>query len=404
MEVDCLRYAELRNNAGSQIIDDTYRNYRLSYMLPVKLQRCCTGLHVSIDSQGRRICTFPYYDYANGKSYVWGKGELYPNPWCPKNTPNKAEGAYALESPESNLGLREGYVSDLHVGEHIRQRCQPMLKLFSAIFTTRFPISKDHNVPSMVALGAAMPNIIYNLTEDFYGYNTDRPIAFNINLWQRATSLTQQLYDADNSRDITFQGTNVGYTEFEGKIPKNNENFKAETFQEEAETAPVLYAFGLADSKINLDKGEMVIKNERNEVIFNNRFDYMRILDYFPSINALVLNGQNLSNSPKRLSYPGRKIAVVARPQGVFSTYWKKTTPFTLCTYCTGFWFPDPSTVEFTTCVSESFYYHDGRPCVNQQAVDHAALADVMILDVTGCTPGWRYEAETGRPFLEEVK
>ena len=398
-----MRYTELRNNAGSQIIDDTYRNYRLSYMLPVKIQRCCTGLHVAIDSQGRRICTFPYYDYANGKSYIWGRGALYPNPWCLKSTPNKAEGAYASNSPKSMLRLGESFVSDLHVGEHIRQRRQPMLGLWSAFFTTRFPVSRDHTVPSMVALGAAMPNIVYNLTVDFSGYNTDSPLSFNTNLWQRAPFLTQQLYDADNRRDITFHGTNVGYTEFEGQMPKSNENFTVETFQEEAETAPVLYAFGLADSKINLDKGEMVVKNERNEVVFNNRFDYMRILDYFPSINALVLNGQNLSNSPKRFSYPGRKIAVVARPQDVFCIR-EKSWPYTLYTYCTGFWFPDSSTVEFTTCTSASDYSQGGASLVNQNAVDHAALANVMILDVTGCTPGWKYEAETGRPFLEEVK
>lgn len=398
-----MQYIELRNNAGSQIIDDTYRNYRLSYMPWVKHQRCLTGLHVDIDSLGRRICTFPYYDYANGKSYIWEKGARYPNPWCPKNTPNKGENEYLLESPKFMLNFFGTSVMDLRAGERIRSRIQPKLAMWNVILTTRFPISQDHAVPSMIALGAAMPNIVYNLTLDFVSHSTEKPASVDINLWQRTTFLTQQLRDFNNHQDITFQGTNVGYTEFEGAIPKNNENFQSETFIEEAETAPILYAFGLADSKIDLNKGEIIVRNERNEMIFNNRFDYMRILDYFPNVNALVLNGQNLSNSPKRFSYPGRKIAVVARPQDVFCINKRSSYLSQIHTYCTGFWFPNPSTVEFTTCVSESSNHNGQISLINPKAVEHAALADVMILDVTGCTPYWKWEAETGRPYLEEV-
>ena len=387
-----LQYVELRNDAGSQIIDDTYQNYRLYYMLPVTTQRCFTGLHVDIAPDGRRVCTFPYYDYVNGKSYTWERGDLYPNPWCSKGVQNKD----SLYSPEFKCDYQGLYVTNWNVDSPIRHRLQPALVLDKRALRSTFLVGKEHKVPCLVALGSAMPNIVYNVSVDIFTEAPERIRAYIINLWQRAPSLTQQLYN------MSFQGDNVGYTDFNGKNPKNNENFKAGSFREEAETAPVIYSFGLADSEITLEKGEMIVRNERNTVIFNNRYDYMRILDYFPSINALLLSGGQLYNSPKRFSYPGRKIAVVSLSQSVCyvcGTYPKRYT------YCTGFWFPNPSTVEFTTCISEvGSHGEESVPLVNQDNVDLASLLNVMILDVTGCTPGWKYEAETGRPYLKEVE
>lgn len=239
-----------------------------------------------------------------------------------------------------------------------------------------------------------MPNIVYT----FASVSNRERKAHLINFWQRKNSLSQSLFYGK-----TFQGNNVGYTEFENGVPKNNGNFKAETFQEEAETAPILYAYGLKDSKIAFQKGEMIVRNERGEVVFNNRYDYMRMLVYFHNINALSLDGAGLHNTPKRFSFPGRRIAVSSLSQNACFAYAEGGKQYL---YNTGFWFPDPSTVEFTTCVSQlapegAF---ERYPDLSQEMVNLAALLNVMILDVTGCTPGWMQEAETGRPFLEEVK
>ena len=146
------------------------------------------------------------------------------------------------------------------------------------------------------------------------------------------------------------------------------------------------------------------MRNERGEVIFNNRYDYMRMLAYFHNVNALSLDGAGVHNVPKRFSFPGRRIAVSALSQNACFAYAEGGKQYL---YNTGFWFPDTSTVEFTTCVSqfmpggENERYPD---ILSQEMVNLAALLNVMILDVTGCTPGWMQEAETGRPFLEEVK
>lgn len=391
-----MKYIELRNNAGSQLIDDTYQNYRLYYMIPVQTQRCFTGLHVDLMPDGRRVCTFPYYDYANGKTYQWRQGERYPDPWCPKSAPNKSN---PFESPNFMFGLLGLLMTyPLQSMDPLACRVQALMRLNQAIFSTRFPISGSYQVPCIIALGAAMPNIVYSVMADFHRNDMDRSNAYIVNLWQRQTSLTQQLYNG-----VSFTGSNVGYTVFQSNKIVDNEKFKAETFIEEAETAPVLYSFGLADSKITLDKGELIVRNERGDVIFNNRYDYMRILDYFHGINALALNGHQLYNSPKRFSYPGRKIAVVATSQNTCISLGAYPEKYA---YNTGFWFPDPSTVEFTTCVSSLKNYNiDGpAPEVTQKEVDMASLLNVMILDVTGCTPGWKSEAETGRPYLKEVK
>ena len=143
--------------------------------------------------------------------------------------------------------------------------------------------------------------------------------------------------------------------------------------------------------------------NERGEVVFNNRYDYMRILDYFPSVNALSFDGAGIYNSPKRHSYPGRKIAVVALSQ---NACYAAGVGGDERLYNTGFWFPNPSTVEFTTCVTPFVRAQETEqyPGLSQDFASLASLLGVMILDVTGCTPGWKYEAETGKPFLVEIE
>ena len=387
-----MRYAEIRNNDGSSIIDDTYHNYRLNWMPDAKYQRCLTGLHVE-RVEGERVCTFPYYDYANSKTYSWVQGKLYPNPWCKKETPNKTR----WESPVMYFTRpRDIWTEGIFKG-FTGSGVQSVLAFENPHLFPRFAISKDKDVPYLFALGAAMPNIIYTFS------SISHKVAHLINLWQRKNSLSQTL-----SRGMSFHGDNVGYTEFDGDIyrglkPKDNENFQAETFQEEAETAPILYAYGLKDSKIALQKGEMIVRNDRGEVIFNNRYDYMRILAYFHNINALSFDGTKLHNIPRRFSFPGRRIAVVALSQNACYAMAANGEEYL---YQTGFWFPDTSTVEFTTCVTLFDRAADITPYpdLSQNMVNLAALLNVMILDVTGCTPGWLQEAETGRLYLEEVK
>lgn len=388
-----MRYAEIRNSAGSYIIDDTYHNYRLNWMPDVKSQRCLTGLGIERNDKGVRVCTFPYYDYVNGKTYLWRQGERFPNPWCRKDAPNKD----GLNSPKTYLcGSAIDILGSSSFHGFAGKGRHSMLMLEASYLHARFAIAKDVEVPYIFALGAAMPNIVYT----FAGVSSWRRKAILINFWQRRNSLSQSLVYGN-----TFQGNNIGYTEFENAVPKNNGNFQMESFQEEAETAPILFAYGLKDSKIALQKGEMVVRNERGEVVFNNRYDYMRILNYFHNINALSLDGAGLHNAPKRFSFPGRRIAVSALSQNACFAYAEGGKQYL---YNTGFWFPDPSTVEFTTCVSlfggEPPAGGVRYPDLSQEMVNLASLLNVMILDVTGCTPGWIQEAETGRPFLEEIK
>ncbi len=387
-----MRYAEIRNSAGSYIIDDTYHNYRLNWMPDVKSQRCLTGLGIERNDKGVRVCTFPYYDYVNGKTYLWRQGERFPNPWCRKDAPNKD----GLNSPKTYLcGSAIDILGSSSFHGFAGRGRHSILMLEAPYLHARFAIAKGVEVPYIFALGAAMPNIVYT----FAGVSSWRRKAILINFWQRRNSLSQSLVYGN-----TFQGNNIGYTEFENAVPKNNGNFQMESFQEEAETAPILFAYGLKDSKIALQKGEMVVRNERGEVVFNNRYDYMRILNYFHNINALSLDGAGLHNAPKRFSFPGRRIAVSALSQNACFAYAEGGKQYL---YNTGFWFPDISTVEFTTCISQFMpgggdeRYPD---ILSQEMVNLAALLNVMILDVTGCTPGWIQEAETGRPFLEEIK
>ena len=405
-----MRYAEIRNANGAHVIDDQYQNYRLSTIPLVKMQRCLTGLHIEKNESGDRICTFPYYDYANGKAYAWPQDGKYPNPWCSPSTPNKVRGKVNVGAVRTHFDRpRDLWTTGRFYG-YAGHGVQSMLVLNSPRWHPRFSISPTDTVPYIFALGAAMPNIVYTFAT-LFDYLSQTTTAHFVSCWQRKVSLSQSLVDGKS-----FRGDNVGYTEFDqgqyypdnisgasGYRPRAGENFTAESYLEEMETAPILYAYGLEDSHIGLDKGEFVIKNERGEVVFNNRYDYMRILDYFPSVNALSFDRSGIYNSPKRYHYPGRKIAVVALSQnacyaaGVGRDEWL---------YNTGFWFPDPSTVEFTTCVTPFVRggNPDQYPGLSQEFASLASLLGVMILDVTGCTPGWKQEAQTGKPFLVEVE
>lgn len=404
-----MQYAEIRNANGSYIIDDTYQNYRLSTIPMVKMQRCLTGLHVEKNAAGERVCTFPYYDYANGKTYPWPQGGKYPNPWCQLATPNKARGAANPASVHTHFNRPRDHWEQGKFYGYAGRGIQSMLALNSPSWQKQFAIGPSVNVPHIFALGAAMPNIVYTFTTIF-DYIAQKTTVHTINCWQRTNALSQPLANGG-----TFTGSNVGYTEFVGAHwmpdsvsgmsfyrPIDNENFTAESFQEEMETAPIFFAYGLDDAKLSLDKGEMVVKNERGEVVFNNRYDYMRILAYHPSINALSFRGNSLYNSPQRFSFPGRKIAVAALQQNACFAYGAGRAEWL---YNTGFWFPDPSTVEFTTCVTPFVRGADTDryPDLSDDFASLASLLGVMILDVTGATPGWKQEAETGEPFLVEV-
>ena len=405
-----MRYAEIRNANGAHVIDDQYQNYRLSTIPLVKMQRCLTGLHIEKNESGDRICTFPYYDYANGKAYPWPQDGKYPNPWCSPSTPNKVRGKVNVGAVRTHFDRpRDLWTTGRFYG-YAGHGVQSMLVLNSPRWHPRFSISPTDTVPYIFALGAAMPNIVYTFAT-LFDYLSQTTTAHFVSCWQRKVSLSQSLVDGKS-----FRGDNVGYTEFDqgqyypdnisgasGYRPRAGENFTAESYLEEMETAPILYAYGLEDSHIALDKGEMVIKNERGEVVFNNRYDYMRILDYFPSVNALSFDGSGLYNSPKRYSYPGRKIAVVALSQNACYAAGADRSEWL---YNTGFWFPDPSTVEFTTCITPFVRagITDIYPDLSQEFASLASLLGVMILDVTGCTPGWKQEAQTGKPFLVEVE
>nr|DAJ71767.1 MAG TPA: hypothetical protein [Caudoviricetes sp.] len=405
-----MRYAEIKNANGSYVIDDQYQNYRLCTIPMVKIQRCLTGLHVEKNEAGERVCTFPYYDYANGKTYAWPQGGKYPNPWCPSGAPNKLRSTISPASVRTFFDRPADLWTTVAFNGYAGKGIQSMLVFESLRWQTRFAISPNETVPYIFALGAAMPNVVYTFTT-LYDPTRQRTMRNTINCWQRKSSLSQSLQNGKS-----FHGNNVGYTEFDHVgyypddvsgasqyKPREGENFTAESYLEEMETAPILYAFGLEDSHIALDKGEMVIKNERGEVVFNNRYDYMRILDYFPSVNALSYDGGGLYNSPKRYSYPGRKIAVVALSQNACYAAGADRSEWL---YNTGFWFPDPSTVEFTTCITPFVRagITDIYPDLSQDFASLASLLGVMILDVTGCTPGWKQEAQTGKPFLVEVE
>ena len=122
-----MRYAEIRNANGAHVIDDQYQNYRLSTIPLVKMQRCLTGLHIEKNESGDRICTFPYYDYANGKAYAWPQDGKYPNPWCSPSTPNKVRGKVNVGAVRTHFcGRREDF-TDTRVMVSSRCLCSIVL-------------------------------------------------------------------------------------------------------------------------------------------------------------------------------------------------------------------------------------------------------------------------------------
>ena len=402
-----MNYAEIRNNAGSQMIDDTYENFRLSWAQPFISRDMgsgmVTGVHVEVNEKGERVCTYPYLDIANGVSWIWPSG-AFPQggprfeAWKTMSATLRTFGAsYYIGSPFIGIQTTEGVGHDL---------VRPTLLLFGGETSISRSLKSGIMISRIMAIASAMPNIIYTFTQfatkkNFELFNPF-PFQYRINLWQRAASVELPIYERG-----TFAGNDVGYTELERVAPyiapytsitcrfktKDNEKFKHWTFEQEARFSTMLFVYGLEDSTIKSDYGEMIIKNERGEIIFNNRYDYMRILKYFPSINTLKLEGKNLRNRPQRFSFPGRKIAVAALHPYACIANTRKGRPSYM--FNTGFWFPDPSTVEFTSCASMIESNFDGYYSANQSCVNMAELINVMILDVTGCSPGWRAEVES---------
>ena len=397
-----MKYAELKSTSGSHMIDDTYENFRLSWVQTARRSPVSvSGVHIEINDKGERVCTMPYLDHANGKTSIWPSGQPWPTMHayamseCRPHNFWDFKPRYYIGSPFAGLRVSEGFG-----GMVVR----PMIGFFEG---PRY-IRKSKNgilVPHIVALASSMPNIVYTLMQCSNGINpridTNFPINYRVNLWQRASSVELPIYTRG-----TFSGNDVGYTEIERVSPyqaevfgtsilktKDNEKFNHWTFEQEAKLSTMLFAYGLEDSKIEDVRGEMIIKNEQGETIFNNRYDYMRILKYFPSINTLVLDGESLRNSPKRFSFPGRKIAVVALHPYCCVANGKGGHGYV---FNTGFWFPDPSTVEFTSCASLLEGNPDGYNSVHPNFVKMAELINVMILDVTGCTPGWSFEITQG--------
>lgn len=399
-----MNYAEIRNDAGSLMVDDTYENFRLTWVQSAAAleigQQLATGVHVEIDKQGNRICTYPYLDIADGVSWIWSNryGRLprtfrFEDFGSTPGTIIPFGIAYYIGSPFLGWAMSDGY------GHAV---VRPTLKLAGGAISIMRSKRSGMMVSHIIAVASAMPNIIYTFTQ----FATEKnfrlarfPFQYRINLWQRAASVELPIYEHGN-----FAGSNVGYTELElvreYMAPgtdikshfktKDNEKFKHWSFEQEARFATMLFFYGLEDSSIKNDYGEMIIKNERGETIFNNRYDYMRILKYIPSINALRLDGGNLRNAPQRFTFPGKKIAVVALQPYSCIANTRKGRPSYI--FNTGFWFPDPSTVEFTSCASMIESNFDGYYSADQSCVNMAELINVMILDVTGCTPGWRTE------------
>ena len=412
-----MKYAELKNEAGSYLIDDTYTNWRLISMQSTgtSLRTAnVSGIHIEMNANNERVCTYPYLDYANGHSYIW------------PSTSTAPPAGYAARSDEDINETAAGVVfwtfnPHYYIGTpfifptqgtglgHGTMCVRPTIWLENGPRRLSIAQNSGLSVPHMFAIASAMPNIVYTFTQ--YRIDTDPRYKFRyfVNLWQRAASVNLPVYQ--NAR---FSGQNVGYSELEQVAPypawertnlksvfkvKDNEKFQHWTFEQEARFSTMVFTYGIDDDKNIADKGEMIVKNERGEIIFNNRYDSMRILKYLPSINTLTINGNDLGNSPKRFSFPGRKIAVVAlqpyccvtsSPPGADRGY----------IFNTGFWFPDPSTVEFTTCatLNGTLFNEDAYRTPQPSIIKMAELLNIMILDVTGCTPFWRYETKFGDP------
>ena len=399
-----MKYAELKNTAGSHLIDDTYENLRLIWtQSTLDRPNPISGIHVEVNDQGERICTLPYLDYANNRTFLWEKDASVPlirGGYHPEVHPPEP---FRMLAPRYYIGSPfEGFQSPVGYGTFLARPTIALLGRFRRFTRSN---ASGQIIPPIFALASAMPNTIYTFTQyarkkDFY--LMEYPCKQYINLWQRAASVTLPIYDRG-----TFSGTDVGYTELERVAPypssmgfncyfkaKDNEKFQHWTFKQEAQFSTMVYIYGLDESEVKRDRGELIVKNDRGETIFNNRYDYMRILKYLPSINALALNGDNLYNAPKRFSFPGRKIAVAAlHPYCCIANRRKGERGYI---FNTGFWFPDPSTVEFTSCASLIGTNFEGFYTAHQNFVNMAELVNVMILDVTGCTPGWRLETQYG--------
>ena len=412
-----MKYAEVKNEADAYMINDTYINYRLTWVQNANaLYGDPSGIHIDVSETGERVCTLPYLDYANHKSFLWPESES--QPIVPVDILGGNEPPYPFFRFYPHYYVGSPFIFPI-VGEHYGGACvRPTIWLE---YGPRHLLKEKNTgivAHPMYAIASAMPNIVYTFTQyTAQGVSsTQWPIRYFVNLWQRSASVTLPVY-----KDSVFSGWDVGYTDMEQVEPYpawpgtglkstfkvvDNEKFKYWTFEQEARLSTMVFAYGLENSSEISDRGEMIVKNATGKTIFNNRYDYMRILRYIPSINALAIDGKNLYNAPKRFSFPGRKIAVVALHPYCCMTGSPPGADRGVV-FNTGFWFPDPSTVEFTTCATlcGSIFTDEAYQTPAPSIIKMAELLNVMILDVTGCTPGWRYEAETGQPwarFLDE--
>lgn len=407
-----MEYAKFINTHGSQMIDDTYYNLRLLCTFTPGLPKLrISGAHVALNEGGERVYTYPYLDYLDGKSYT-------------------SPDAYKADLPADRLDT--GYVKPILTGQGCRKfvgspyawrpSASPnggdrIAQAYVRIMLSRLLTMPDGTkfdetlTPAMLAVGSASPNIVYSLNQ----YATDKSQGFDVayarilSVWQRTSSLMLPI----NLGAGVFSGTDVGYNEMVstttqssgawqylvGYRPRSNSNFTTGSFENEVEISPTLFvytpppykqqgsAYNLVWSESIDEYGELIIRRADGSVIFNNRYDYMRVLQYLPTVNALTADNNNLHNTPLRLTFPGRKIAVVATsPYYCAAAGGKGSMPMTLTT---GFWFPDVSTVEFTVCVTtpaEPLYV---PTTVSAYGVAMAALKNVMVLDVTGCDPWW---------------
>lgn len=404
-----MKHVKLINDQSSVMIDDSYFNYRLLDMRTAHTERHpCGGVHLESPNPGKYRCTFPYSDYLTGQNYDADAPQI-PTPKLPEymhSDPLHMTPVYYMGSPYSRVLSPFNYAA-LGI---VRPG-------FFLEFEKNSKIKNNDIACYTVAIGSAMPNIVYSFTHyatsRFWGEDPDskfNPFVRSVNMWQRRDSINGEL-----TAYHKFYGENVGFTELKGVyrygrrvLPQkekwgivDTENFKLQTFEQEAKNATTLFIYGVDREKTQNDRGEFVVKNEQGQVIFNNRYDYMRVLQYIPTINALEQRGEDtLYNAPKRFTFPGRKIAVVSSQEYHWATLlpqWGKEYSQTIRLLSTGFWFPDPSTVEFTTCISDCYSLDSNDSYMNLESIENglelAELHNVMILDVTGCTPGWCYEA-----------
>lgn len=412
-----MKYVEFVNAHGSQMIDDTYANYRLLCTLALNRMRhhnmrpSVSGAHVAIDGSGQKVYTYPYLDYLNGKVYTSPDGYLADVPSATSLLLDST-----LQEPIIHKYIGSPYLWRAKYapspGDYVAQAYARILirRLIIPMGGDRFDETMR---PCWVAIGSSMPNVVYSFNQFAASKDTigrEIPYVRILSMWQLADSISISLCNGAS----TFNGSNVGYTEFDrtttqkdasweyriGLKPRDNANFTAMSFTDTVELAPTLFVYGLAPHTIVsghptqvtwtesiAEKGELVIRRADGRVVFNNRYDYMRVLQYLPDVNALVMDGKNLRNAPLRLTFPGRKIAVVSVAPYAYPVLTGSGKP--PVAFSTGFYLPDPSTVEFTTCITSPAGYNYSMGTVNEYGVKMAALKNVMILNVTGCDPWW---------------